>query len=247
MKNLLYIVLFFSQIVFAQDAFKEGNQLYAQKKYAEAVQAYEGIIENGKESAEVYFNLGNAYYQLKKVGPAIYNYEKALQLNPGDKDILVNLGFAQKLAVDDIKAMPRTGISKLMYNWAGNFHYDSWAWVAVVFAFLSVLLFIGYYFTVKSASKQGFFCGMIISLLFMVVCIGFAFFVRVEAAGERPAIVFAKSVTLKETPDDGASDGFTIHEGAKIYVVQEKGDKVKVQLADDTAGWLEKSNIKELR
>jgi tetratricopeptide (TPR) repeat protein len=246
MKNLLYIVLFFSQIVFSQDAFDEGNQLYVQKKYAEAVQQYESILKGGEESAEVYFNLGNAYYQLKKVGPAIYNYEKALQLNPGDRDILVNLGFAQKLAVDDIKAMPRTGISKLVYNWAGNFHYDSWAWAAVAFAFVSVLLFIGYYFTVKPASKQGFFGGMIVALLLMIICTGFAFFVRSEAAGERPAIVFAKSVTLKETPESGAADGFSIHEGAKVYVVQEKGDKVKVQLADDTAGWLDKNTIKEL-
>ena len=141
MKKLLYILILISQISLAQTAFETGNQLYQKEKYQAAINSYESILNSGKHSAEVYFNLGNCYFKLNKVAPAIYNFEKALLLNPNDKDIQTNLDFARKMTIDDIKVVPKVGFHKLIQDLTSNYHYDTWAWITVTFAFVFLFFF----------------------------------------------------------------------------------------------------------
>jgi len=96
MKKLFYILVLFTQIFWAQDAFEKGNALYQKGQYKEAISTYETILKSGQESAEIYFNLGNCYYKLNQVAPAVYNFEKALLLKPSDSEIQNNLAFAKK-------------------------------------------------------------------------------------------------------------------------------------------------------
>ena len=102
------------QISLAQTAFEKGNQYYAKENYQAAISSFESVVNSGKQSAELFFNLGNCYYKLHKVAPAIYNYEKALLLSPNDIEIKTNLEFARKMAIDDIKVIPKVGFSKLI-------------------------------------------------------------------------------------------------------------------------------------
>lgn len=246
MKNLVYIVLFFTQALLAQPAFDKGNAFYRKGNYEEAITQYESILKEKKQSAELYFNLGNAYYKLGKIAPAIYNFEKALQLDPDSKDIKTNLGFAQRMAIDDIKAVPRAGIGRLIYRFAGRYHYDSWAWAAVVFASAAFLFFVGYYLSGAIMRKRIFFTGIGVAVAAMCISIIFAFFVRAEALKERPAIVFSEVVQVKSEPYNNAPDAFTLHEGTKVNVTDTLDNWTKIQLPDDTEGWLEKGAIKEL-
>ena len=74
------------------DAFmQQGNQYYQKQQYESAIQSYSKVLNEGYESAELYYNLGNAYYREGKLGYAILNYERALKLSPGDDDIQHNL------------------------------------------------------------------------------------------------------------------------------------------------------------
>ncbi|OYQ36622.1 BatE protein [Flavobacterium cyanobacteriorum] len=246
MKNLVYIALFFTQALWAQPAFDKGNALYRKGKYEEAIQQYESILKEKKQSAELYFNLGNAYYKTGRIAPAIYNFEKALQLNPHSKDIKTNLGFAQRMAIDDIKAVPKGGISRLLYRFAGRYHYDSWARAAVAFASAAFLFFLGYYFSGIISRKQIFFAGMGVAVAAMCISIIFAFFVRSEAGKDRPAIVFSEMVSVKGEPNNSAPDAFILHEGAKVNVTDTLDNWKKIQLPDDTEGWLHKDAVREL-
>lgn len=249
MKKLLYILslLFFAQAAFAQGAFEKGNELYRKAKYEEAAQAYESILKDKKESAEVYFNLGNAYYKLNRIAPSIYNYEKALLLNPNDKDVIVNLGFAKKMAIDDIKEVPKVGFSKMLYNLTGNYHYDTWAWIAVTFSGLFLLFFLGYYLAGTTLIKRVFFIGMFVAILAIIISIISAVFVKSVTTEERPAIVFAEVVSVKSEPAQNAEDAFILHEGTKVFVTEEIDNWKKIELADDTVGWIESSAIKEIK
>jgi len=141
MKKQLLLLLFIFQISLAQTAFEKGNQCYQKENYTEAINQYEIVLATGKHSAELYFNLGNCYYKLHKVAPAVYNYEKALQLNPNDEEIKTNLDFARKMAIDDIKIVPKVGFSKLIQDFTSSYYYDTWAWIAVVLAFLFLVFF----------------------------------------------------------------------------------------------------------
>ena len=139
MKKLVYILVFFlSFITSAQNIslFEQGNALYNDGNYEQAILKYENILENGEHSAELYFNLGNANYKLNNVAPSIYFYEKALQLEPKNKEIQNNLAFAQNMTIDAIDPVPEIGLSKFLRQAINSLSFDVWAILAVSFMVL---------------------------------------------------------------------------------------------------------------
>ena len=247
MKKIFFILLLTTQILFAQTGFEKGNSLYQKGNYNEAITAYESVLSTKKQSAELYFNLGNCYYKLNKVAPAIYNYEKALVLNPNDCEIQNNLKFAQKLQIDEIKEVPKVGFGKLIRDFTATFHYDTWAWIAVSFATLFLLFFIGYYFSQTTLSKRIFFLGMFVLLLLILISVLSAIFEKSHYENERPAIVFAEVVSVKSEPKTSGSDVLVLHEGTKVFVLETLDTWKKIQLTDGTEGWIENSAIKEVK
>lgn len=247
MKRLVYIVLLISQVFYAQSAFEKGNELYKKEKYEEAAMLYEGIVRSGQQSAELYFNLGNTYYKLHKVAPAVYNYEKALLLNPDDAEIQTNLKFAQKMAIDEIKVVPKVGFSKMINDALDVFHYDTWAGIATGLSGLFLLFFIGYYFGSTSLLKRVFFVGMIVTMFFILISVASAITERNNYKNERPAIVFAEVTSVKSEPKTSAPEAFVLHEGTKVFVLENQDKWRKIQLTDETEGWIEKDAIRELK
>lgn len=247
MKKTLYLLLLTSQFFFAQSGFEKGNTLYQKGKYEEAIAAYETILESKKESAELYFNLANCYYKLNKVAPAIYNYEKALVLNPNDHEIQNNLAFAHKLTIDEIKVVPKVGFAKLLRDFTGAFHYNTWAWITVALSGFFLLFFIGYYFSQLTLSKRIFFIGMFM-IVFLILLSGLAaIFEKSHFESERPAIVFAEIVQVKSEPKSSGSDVFMLHEGAKVFLHESIENWVKIELTDGSEGWIENSAVKSVK
>ena len=247
MKKLLYILILISQISLAQTAFETGNQFYQKENYQAAINSYESILNSGKHSAEVYFNLGNCYYKLNKVAPAIYNFEKALLLNPNDKDIQTNLDFARKMTIDDIKVVPKVGFQKLIQDVTSKYHYDTWAWITVTLAFVFLLFFVGYYFSQTTLLKRVFFIGMFLFLLAIAVSVSSAIYEKNHYENEKPAIVFAETTAVKSEPKMASPDAFVLHEGTKVYVLESIANWKKIELTDETTGWIQADAIKELK
>ncbi|MFT3794403.1 tetratricopeptide repeat protein [Flavobacterium sp.] len=247
MKKITFILLFITQIFWAQNGFETGNKLYEKEKYAEAVINYEAVLRSGNQSAELYFNLGNAYYKQNKVAPAIYNYEKALVLKPGDKEILGNLHFAQKMTIDEIKEVPKVGFEKLLRDFTGAYHYDCWAWMAVSLSFAFLLFFVGYYFSQTTLLKRIFFIGMFVLVFAILLSILSALFEKSHYENERPAIVFAEVAEVKSEPRSNASNAFVLHEGTKVMVLEKTAGWSKVELLDDSTGWIENNAIREVK
>ena len=91
----------------AGPAVQQGNSLYQQGKFAEAVAAYEAILQAGYTGGELSFNLGNAYYKQGNMGKAILHFERALRFLPADDDVRHNLQLANLQIVDRIDPAPR--------------------------------------------------------------------------------------------------------------------------------------------
>ena len=247
MKNTLFIFLLIFQISLAQTAFEQGNQYYAKENYQGAISSFESVVNSGKQSAELYFNLGNCYYKLHKVAPAIYNYEKALLLSPNGSEIKTNLEFARKMAIDDIKVIPKVGFNKLLSDFTSKYYYDTWAWIAVFFAFLFLLFFIGYYFSQRTILKRVYFIGMFLWLVAIALSSASGFYEKNRNENERPAIVFAETTPLKSEPKISAQDATVLHEGTKVYITESIANWKKVELTDETTGWIEDGSIKEVK
>jgi tetratricopeptide (TPR) repeat protein len=246
MNKYFYILILIFQISFAQNAFEKGNQLYQKENYAEAINTYESVLATGQQSAELYFNLGNCYYKLHKVAPAIYNYEKALQLNPNDDEIKTNLDFARKMTIDDIKIIPKVGFSKLIEDFTSTYYYDTWAWIAIILAFLFLGSFVGYYFSGTTLKKRIFFTGMFILLFGIIVSVSSGVNEKNRIENEKPAIVFAETASVKGEPKPTSPETILLHEGTKVYILESIANWKKIQLTDETTGWISDEAIKEL-
>ncbi len=247
MRKILILLFLVSQGIGAQTAFREGNQQYAKEDYEGAISSYESVLDSGKQSAELYFNLANSYYKLHKVAPAIYNYEKALLLSPNDSEIKINLEFARKMAIDDIKVIPKVGFSKLLSDFTSKYYYDTWAWIAVGFAFLFLAFFAGYYFSQETLFKRVYFIGMFLLLLGIFLSAASGFYEKSRNDNERPAIVFAENAPLRSEPKANSQESTVLHEGAKVYILESIANWKKVELTDENTGWIEDSAIKEIK
>ncbi|MBC7643388.1 MAG: tetratricopeptide repeat protein [Flavobacterium sp.] len=248
MKKIVYLLILITQVFFAQTGLENGNTLYKQGNYQEAINVYETIIfRSQKQSPELYFNTANCYYKLNKVGPSIYNYEKALLLNPEFEAAKNNLEIARKLQIDDIKVIEKVGIGKIIENLTSKLNYDTWAWISVGFAMLFLLFFVGYYFSQTSLIKRLLFSGMLLVLALVLITLTVAISEKYQSEQKKPAIIFAEVTSLLSQPKLSGKEIMKLHEGTKVFVLFTEKSFTKVQLTDSKMGWIATNAIKELK
>mgnify|MGYP000565690846 CR=1 FL=1 len=250
MKSLFTVFLvLFSFVVQGQNEalFTNATEAYNSGDYNKAIENYLQIIEAGKHSSELYFNLGNSYYKLNQIAPSIYYYEKALLLKPNDPEIMNNLGYAQNMTLDAIDLMPETGLSKIYNDITGKFSFDQWGYAAVIFMMLFVLLYIAFYFLKYATQKRIAFIVSLVSLALATVSIIFAFMQYNDFKANKPAIVFDDEVKVTSEPNKRSQAVFTLHEGTKLNVLEELQGYKKIRIADGQTGWLTAESIKMLK
>ena len=246
----LVIVLFFSNLtVFSQDAntyFVEGNKLYQQEKFAKAIDQYLQVEKQGKQSADLFYNLANAYYKTNKVAPAIYYYEKALQIAPNNKDIKVNLNFAKRMTLDNIEDLPTTFLQKVSKITIEKLSFNSWAYIAVLLSFLFAVLFLLYHFSYGTGKKRMYFVTGTLSFILMLFSVFFAFKTYKISNNKTEAIVFAQQTEVKTVPALSSDTAFELHEGTKVSILETKDNWEKIKISDGQTGWIIGSELKEL-
>ena len=177
MKNyIILIILFFSVSSFSQSnneiIFKKGIDNYNIGNYNESIENFLEIIKNGEHSKELYFNLGNCYYKINDIANSIYFYEKALKLDSNDIDIYNNLAFTQNMLIDKIDELPVNQLSNFFNIISNFFSINHWILIGIISLYLSLALFLLYFFKNDTKSKKKyftfssiFFCMTIISVL----------------------------------------------------------------------------------
>jgi tetratricopeptide (TPR) repeat protein len=239
----------FSLFGFSQNnqRFEKANALYNDGKYAEAIDIYESILDSKVHSAELYFNLGNSNYKLNNIAPSIYYYEKALQLSPNDTDIKNNLAFAQNMTIDAIDKVPEVGFSRIFKNVVNTFNTDTWAKIAIGGVIVFVLLFLMYHFSYATSRKRIAFIVSVMSLLIGLFSVAMAFKKDMLNKKDNPAIVFSQESRVKTDPNQKSEEVFRLHEGTKVQVLDSYDDWKKIQLSDNSIGWIPAKDIKLLK
>ncbi|HZJ35021.1 MAG TPA: tetratricopeptide repeat protein [Gillisia sp.] len=248
MNKIVYLlfICFFSLSAQNKDLFQEANTAYNEGNYSEAINNYERILKNGETSAELYYNLANAHYKLTHIAPSVYYYEKALQLDPGDPDIKNNLGFAQKMLIDEIEIVPKTGLSKIINKLISVLSFNGWAWTAVIGSSLFATFFLLYYFSNSSRRKRLFFTTSIIALILILSALIFAYQQQEYRKNSQFAIIFSEEAIVRNEPTLRSNEILTLHEGTKVKILETFQNWIKFELANDIQGWMDKSDVRFL-
>lgn len=219
-----------------------ANQLYQEGKYDSAAVQYEAILSENMVAPEVYYNLGNCYYKMKDNTSAILNYERALRLAPNDDDIAFNLQLAYYQTIDKVEVMPKLFIWRWWDNLRNLFSFDGWAYLGIAL----LLLAIGFFTVFKISRDAGFrkvmfYPGLITAVLTIFALLAAEHQYTLNQQGKE-AIIFTPTLTLKSSPDEGGKDLVVVHEGLKVYILDNLGAWSKVKLSNGTVGWVKNSS-----
>ena len=243
--SILLVVCLISSVQLVSAATKaEADQAYQENKFADAITAYEAILETEGESADIYYNLGNCYYKTKNIAKAVLNYERAWLLKPGDADIRFNLELARSKTIDQITPTSEVFIVTWIKNITNLMSEKEWGITAII-SFLLLLIGLALYiFGNRIILKK---IGFIAAAVFLIVCISANMFAngqKNKIVSRSGAIVMSPTITVKSTPNESGTDLFVLHEGTKVYIEDDsmKGWK-EIRLEDGKEGWLPASAI----
>ena len=115
-----------------EKALEDGNKLFKEGKYQEALEAYKKILEHNPDAYIIYLNVGNCYFQMEQYDKAIEAYKKVLEKNPDYVPALMGIGNAYLNLGNQDEAMKWYGkidINKIddpvvLYN-IGTIYYNN--------------------------------------------------------------------------------------------------------------------------
>jgi len=249
MKKILSIIgaiLVSISLLGQQEMVSEGDSAYRQEMYREAVTQYEAVLAQGLESAELYYNLGNAYFNLNNLPAAILNYERARVLSPGDTDIEFNLNIANSMITDKIETVPEVFYIRWWKSLRSSFNLHTWTLASIsIFTFL--VLCAGIFFLSRNIlmRKLAFWAGAA-SFLLSVAVFSMTYTKYDMQSKHLEAIVFDPTITVKSSPNQLGKDLFVIHEGTKVYILEEINEWCNISIANGSDGWLPSSSIKRI-
>jgi len=111
---------------------------------------------------------------------------------------------------------------------------------------LFLAFFVGYYLSATTLKKRIFFTGMFLVLILIGVSVSSAFYEKNRKSTEKAAIIFSETTSLKGEPKSTSTETILLHEGTKVYILESIANWKKVQLTDETTGWISDEAIKEL-
>ena len=246
----VFILLFAAQNGHGQGQsdnwFDQGNQLYKNEQYNEAILRWEAVLESGVHSAAIYYNMANAYYHLNDLASSIYYYEKALELSPGDGEIKANRAYVQNALVDVIREQPKTLFQKWDEASAQLLSVNTWAWLGLFFMGLFVFVVIRFNWVETPAAKRFSFVMSVLSIMLFAASIYLGVKTQSYKQKYRWAIVFAQEMSVRSGPRLSDEALFELHAGTKLRLLQTQDEWQEIELADGRRGWVSSQEIKVL-
>lgn len=238
---LLFIVLTLSTSLPARASdylndIVRANTLYAEKKYAESIQVYESLVQEGAGNGYLYYNLGNAYIRIGKTGPAILNYIQAQKWIPRDENLAANLKFAIQQTQDKIEP-PAPGTLNVLFFWVNDFNYNELIYFAISVNFIFwITLILWMKFPALKIARNV----ILFVLLLSFVSIG----VKIKNASDlKLGVILTENVDVKSARATDAITLFQLHEGALVQVTNKHDDWLEVRLNDEQKGWVPQNTL----
>ncbi len=246
--KFLLIALFLFQAVYGfANAERTDSALhyYSNSEYQQALDIYLSLIEDNKQSWELYYNIANCYYKTYDLPSAILWYERAKLLNPSNPDIINNLQIANSMIKDKVDEMPKVFYKQWYESILNVFNTDQWA-ILSLFSFMVFLISFGMFlFSGRIAVKKSFFFICIPALILTVFSLVFSIQQKNKLINGKHAIIFESSL-VKSAPDEGSSNLFEINQGLKVEILESLNSWIHIRLADGKQGWIQADNAEKI-
>ncbi|MEI6122805.1 MAG: tetratricopeptide repeat protein [Bacteroidota bacterium] len=249
-KIIILALIYFQSFVLSaspyNDIIAQANKAYTDGKYNNAIELYKQVVNNGYQSAQLYYNLGNAYFKNKNYPRAMLYLEKAKKLDPANPKIDFNIQVCNTKIIDKIEELPQPFYRNWINSFCLWFSMDVWARFSVVFLFLFVS-FVAIYLMANPVRirKASFWA----SLLFLAIALTSGINAHSQYRGinqSRQAIIFEPTVNVKSSPDPNSQDIFVIHEGTKVAITDKVGTWIQIQIANGSDGWIAETVVERI-
>jgi tetratricopeptide (TPR) repeat protein len=221
------------------ELYNQGNALYNQGKFAEAIAAYRQALEL-RESHIIHYNLGNAYFKDGQLGRAVIQYRRAWALAPRDADIRHNLEFVRGYRVD--KPVHTSGPIERTVCSIFHFFSASEASALAAWLFLATCLLVS--LAVVRRSRWIFYAAVVPLLAWVYFLIVVEVWSQERKAGA--AAVVAKEVTALSGPGQDYKEILQLHDGTEVNIRERRGDYLLVQLPGGIGGWVPQGSVETI-
>ncbi len=227
-------------------SYAEANQAYLVGDWQSAARQYEALARAGVVNPDLYYNLGNAYFRMGRLGPAVYQYERALRLDPGAGDAAHNLGLARRTIAE--RWQDKVGGADGDSLWVRLATWLPPGPLSVAFLVADILFFAGLIaLRLLEAGRRrtlvkGFagLSGIAVLAAATLLCL------RIRYAHTPMGIVVADEVGMHEGRDADSRQRSVIHAGMRVRITGRDQDWLRVELSNDTEGWVPADTIGEL-
>jgi tetratricopeptide (TPR) repeat protein len=232
------------QVSSAVQAFDEGNRLYRDGRYADAIDAYETALARGYTSGALYYNLGNAHFRLDRIGQAIRYYEKSLRFIPDSPELRHGLDIARSRTVDQFSHVPRPAWIEAWHTFTDR---NAGRWLFAI-GFVVYLAGIGLFTwqVLRPSTSPWWRRARALASLAALILLGAGLTASVQAARQQRAVLIASEAPLKMAPTPEAGTESTIHEGVVVDVLETSDGWSEISLPNGATGWVEAATLGDI-
>lgn len=244
---MLFFSFCFSLGIHAQEnndaLLKQALNAFNEKEYAASAQIFEKLVKIDSLNAALHYNLGTSYLRMQNTALSIYHLEKALKLQPDYEAARINLNFAEKLKTKVTKGNLPIPQQQMLYSVFNFLKPNTWAYLAIASMFLTVILLVVYRLNANATAKKAFFT---LSIFTLAISIGSYFISKNQSdyllMHHYVIVKDADAVLMNETRTV-AKVSATLIEGEKGFIQEATNQWIKIQLPNDTIGWVDKNKV----
>jgi len=200
---LLFLVIVphaYSQDI--EGLFGEGNRLYQDGAYEEALMLYSQILESGFESGELYYNLGNTYYKIEESGYAVLFYERARRLMPDDDDLLNNIDLISISLADRITPLPELFYVRYWNSFRNMLNMSAWKVLFFVAWILTAINIIILFYVKQKQAQDLVKMGVVTGGIVIVIIAGVFITAGVADKPGMDGVIMMPEVSVTSSPNE---------------------------------------------
>ena len=209
----------------------KGEMFYQQGNHMNAYIIFDGLVREGIEDGNLFYNYANTALQLEQYSKAIAYYEKALLLNPEDQTVQNNLSFARKkLDIDVVK--PSFILPDILHQY----------WILAVLWWILLGILAGIWY-IKVKQRRIFLSAVLISVTVLTGLLAFDLFQQYnETLPGRYAIV-QDDILMYQEPAELSPEVYDLSEGTKIRVLSTQSGWILVRTENKKKGWVRSKGL----